>query len=50
MRRHTQNLKDVIELVIDEGRRPYATLQGRSEMPVLVFEGMEGKYIPCTVL
>lgn len=29
--RHKQNLQDVIELVIDEGRRPYAVLQGRAD-------------------
>ncbi|CAM9105391.1 unnamed protein product, partial [Scytosiphon promiscuus] len=30
--RHTQNLRDLNELVLDEGRRPYALLQGRGRL------------------
>ena len=31
VRRHEENLRDIIELVIDEGRRPYATFQGNAD-------------------
>ncbi|CAN0118413.1 unnamed protein product [Ectocarpus fasciculatus] len=30
--RHVQNRQDLNELVLDEGRRPYATLQGRGKL------------------
>lgn len=34
--RHEQNLQDLNELVLDEGRRPYATLQGMESSTDLI--------------
>ncbi|CAM9303322.1 unnamed protein product [Ectocarpus sp. 13 AM-2016] len=37
---HVQNLQDLNELVLDEGRRPYATLHGRGKLFLCSDEGV----------